>query len=73
MKLDILDKNGKVVLIQQIYAGPTFTFFKSVTGELYSCGLNDYSQLGFEKVMKVFQKKKFISHTKNVKANYISD
>lgn len=35
-------------------------------GEIYSCGLNDCNQLGIEKMMKIFHKKKYLGQEKKV-------
>lgn len=49
--------NERVV---DLWAGPTFSFFKTEKEEVFSCGMNDCLQLGIDRVMKVFQKKKFL-------------
>ena len=59
---EINDKNR----IVDIYAGSTFTFVKTSQNEVYSFGMNDCFQLGIEKVMKVFKKKKFINRSSKV-------
>jgi hypothetical protein len=34
--------------------------------EIYSCGINDCLQLGIDRVMKVFQKKKYLNRADEV-------
>jgi alpha-tubulin suppressor-like RCC1 family protein len=33
-------------IIVDVFAGSTFTFFKTSSGDVFSCGLNDCNQLG---------------------------
>lgn len=49
--------------VVDIFAGPTFSFFKTERSEVYSCGINDCLQLGIDRVLKVFQKKKYLNRT----------
>lgn len=43
-----------------LWAGPTSSFFKTVGGEVFSCGYNDCLQLGIDRVLKILQKKKYL-------------
>ena len=43
--------------IVKVFAGPTFSFFKTRTEKIYACGYNDCGQLGIGKVLKVYKKK----------------
>ena len=65
MKLSFEEFNKKTVIVD-IFAGSTFTFFKTSDNEVFSCGINDCFQLGIEKVLKVFKKKKYINRSNKV-------
>jgi alpha-tubulin suppressor-like RCC1 family protein len=49
--------------VVDVFAGPTFSFFKTERQEVFSCGMNDCLQLGIDRALKVFQKKKYLNRT----------
>ena len=46
-----------------IWAGPTSSFFKTESEQVFSCGMNDCLQLGIDRVVKIFQKKKYLNRS----------
>jgi hypothetical protein len=49
--------------VVDVWSGPTFSFFKTEKQEVFSCGMNDCLQLGIDRVMKIFMKKKYLNRT----------
>jgi alpha-tubulin suppressor-like RCC1 family protein len=58
--------------VVDVFAGPTFSFFKTEK-EVYSCGMNDCLQLGIDRALKVFQKKKYLNRTTDLSKKKVGE